>query len=306
MSDNDSGEIQNETQLGDAFAGYSYRETGNSTALYAALATAQGMFLPAKKSATNPHFKSKFAPLEEVIAATKEGLASNGLAVIQPTVQGPDGLYLLTKLTHAEGGAIETMVPLGKFGTVHELASKITYLKRYTRSALLSVASDEDDDGNEAVAGDKSEARQDRSKPAAPPATTPRKPPTRPQDAPKPKEDPKPAPTPAEPAVVKSEPPPPAPTELLATADKTAELKAAFLALSFKGAIAKESIQLLAGKEYGLVTNADCDAVLSVLNKAIERKWNAEQVMLLLREDGMTAEGAVRAIEVESDVLGGP
>lgn len=282
---------------------YGYHETGDTMALYAALAVAQGSFRTAKKTSANPHFKSKFAPLEEVIAATQEGLAANGLAVIQPAVMGPDGWLLITKLTHAGGGAIETMVPVGNFGTVQELASKLTYLKRYTRSALLSVASDEDDDGNEATEGDKS-APRDRSKPAAPPkAAAPAKPPSKPQDAPKPPEAP-PRPAPVQSAPQPKSEPPPAPNELLATADKLAEMKSLLVALQFKGTPAKELIELVTGKTHALINNADVDTVQSVLQKAFDSKWDADRLMLLVRETPDAAT-AIRTIEEETAVMGG-
>ena len=115
--------------------------------LYVALCRAQAMFLVPKKTKTNPHFKMKYADLADVIEATKEGLVKNDLCVSQGVV----GTNLKTILMHKSGESIETLTPLLlDKQTMQGLGSALTYARRYALSALLNVASDEDDDGNAA------------------------------------------------------------------------------------------------------------------------------------------------------------
>ncbi len=128
---------------------FTFTLEGDTTALFAALAKAQASYEVAKKTATNPHFKSKFAPLDEVIAATHAGNSANGISVLQPMVSDQFGnMYLMTIVSHESGGCIKATVPLGEVGSIQDLGSKVTYMRRYARSALLGVAADEDDDGN--------------------------------------------------------------------------------------------------------------------------------------------------------------
>lgn len=300
--------------------GATFQIIGDPGPLFGALALAQGAFQPIHKNRTvtvrpnnKPAYTFDYATLDQVLAACTPALSANGLALLQPFYHGPNGLELRTILAHSSGARLEAVTELPKVDSVQGAGSALTYLKRYQVQAILGVSSEEDDDGN-ATDGNKIEARQDRSRPAAPPqpaparATTPRKPPTPPQDAPKPPEAPKVQPAPETPPVAKSEPPP-APTELLATADKLADMKALFVALQFKGTPAKECVGLLTGKDAGTITNPDVDAVSSVLQKALDSKWNADQLMSLVREQaalGVPEVGAViGAIEAEAAALGG-
>ncbi len=142
---------------------FTFELTGDTTALFAAMAAAQGAYKAAKKSATNPHFKSKFAPLEEVIEATAEGNKANGIAVLQPMVSDQfGGLFLMTIVSHSLGGCLKATVPLGAVDSIQDLGSKVTYMRRYARSALLGIVADEDDDGNAA------QAQTSRREPSAP------------------------------------------------------------------------------------------------------------------------------------------
>jgi hypothetical protein len=126
-----------------------------------ALSKAQSVFSVPKKTKTNPHFRTKYADLADVIDAVKDGLAKNDLAVIQ----GVDDKFLKTTLVHKSGEFIETKTPLYlDKQTMQGLGSALTYARRYALSALLNVASDEDDDGNGA---NEKAAHTPQPKPAA-------------------------------------------------------------------------------------------------------------------------------------------
>ena len=119
--------------------------------LATALAIAQGQIEDASKSSINPHFRSKYADLAAVRSVIREPLAANGLSIVQTpkTVQG--GVDVTTLLLHKSGQWISSslFMPSGKMDA-HGLGSAISYARRYSIMAILSLAA-EDDDGNAAV-----------------------------------------------------------------------------------------------------------------------------------------------------------
>lgn len=125
--------------------------------LVGALAKARKQFKPVIKEATNPFFKSKYADLAVVIDATKDGLSDNGLAVLQPPAfeRSTGTVEVLTLLAHSSGEWIRCSLdmPTSK-GDAQGVGSAITYGRRYAYSAMVNVASEEDDDGNAAVSGE--------------------------------------------------------------------------------------------------------------------------------------------------------
>lgn len=134
-----------------------------------ALVKAQKEFAPALKTATNPHFRSKYADLAACIEAVVDALNSNGIALVQKTHDSDNGIAIETLFIHESGETLSG-------GILHVPASKqdpqgygsaLTYARRYSLMSACGIAP-EDDDGNSAV----------RS-PAKP---TPRVTPTQPQE----------------------------------------------------------------------------------------------------------------------------
>ena len=130
--------------------------TANSSGineLAAALAKAQGRMSNAIMNRTNPHFKSRYADLSSVLDAIREPLSSANLSVTQ-TMHFTEGgmLVLRTTLMHSSGQSIFTEYPLPPTQKPHEMGSALTYARRYSLSALICNSSDEDDDGNSAMA----------------------------------------------------------------------------------------------------------------------------------------------------------
>lgn len=101
-----------------------------------------------KKSADNPFFKSKYAPLPDILEAIAEPLQTAGLTF----AQFPDGDSLTTVLMHVESGewmqASYAMHPVKS--DPQSVGSAITYARRYALAAILGLNVDEDDDGNKA------------------------------------------------------------------------------------------------------------------------------------------------------------
>ncbi len=124
--------------------------------LSAALVAAQAQIKGVAKNSTNPHFKSKYASLDDIVAAVRPVLASHKLAIVQgacdPIIDhggSLEGFSVETMLVHESGEWIANaaIVPLTKVDA-QGAGGAMTYGRRYGLSALLSLATDEDDDGN--------------------------------------------------------------------------------------------------------------------------------------------------------------
>jgi hypothetical protein len=119
--------------------------------LFAALAAFQGEVVPPRKTATNPHFKSKFADLADVLEAVRAPLAKHGLSLTQMAVGACDGyVRVVTLVGHKSGqwckGVLD--MPLAQ-KTPQGVGSAISYARRYCAMAALGIAA-EDDDGERA------------------------------------------------------------------------------------------------------------------------------------------------------------
>lgn len=116
-----------------------------------ALAKAQAKFDNARKSATNPHLKSKYADLASVREAVSKPLAEQGIAVVQTMEpHGAAGVCVVTTMMHSSGewirGRCFLPVPEGK-NPAQAFGSALTYARRYSLAAICGIAADEDDDG---------------------------------------------------------------------------------------------------------------------------------------------------------------
>jgi hypothetical protein len=115
-----------------------------------------------KKTAENPHFKSKYSPLEEIISTIKPHLAKNGLSFFQSTTTEGENICVTTLILHTSGEFIETdplKLPMGKV-TAQGAGSAVTYARRYSLCAALGIAAEEDDDGNCATQTPKASDKQ--------------------------------------------------------------------------------------------------------------------------------------------------
>ena len=118
-----------------------------------ALAKFQANVKQPMKDKNNPFFKSKYVPLENVVEAITQEAPKHGLSFVQWALNDDTGrVGVATMLMHESGEFIE-------FDPVHMKADKetaqgagalISYLKRYSLSAVFGITSDQDDDGNSA------------------------------------------------------------------------------------------------------------------------------------------------------------
>lgn len=98
------------------------------------------------KDGTNPHFKSKYATLNEVLDKVKKPLNDMGVLILfQPEADG-----LRTILMDLESNtSVESFMKHVGIGNAQSVLSCNTYYRRSSLVALLGLE-DEDDDGNKA------------------------------------------------------------------------------------------------------------------------------------------------------------
>ncbi len=135
-------------------------------------------------TANNPFYKSKYAPLGDVLNLVRPLLGKQGLSIIQNSFGNEQQLSVSTLLLHNSGEFIEsdTLTVKPEKNTPQGIGSAITYLRRYQISSVLDIASEDDDDGNsqekEQPKNNKSEQKPENKKeikndkPTTPPVST--------------------------------------------------------------------------------------------------------------------------------------
>tara|TARA_R110000782_G_scaffold133840_2_gene226224 strand:- start:237 stop:830 length:594 start_codon:yes stop_codon:yes gene_type:complete len=116
-----------------------------------AFCKAQALIGGARKSSTNPHFKSKYADLKECFNACSDILNEHGIHISQPTMQEGDLFVIRTILTHTSGETMQDFgVPIvgwqGAKNPAQAFGSGQTYARRYGLCGMVGIAP-EDDDG---------------------------------------------------------------------------------------------------------------------------------------------------------------
>ena len=118
------------------------------------------------KDANNPFFKSKYVPLENVVEAIDDVAPKFGLTYSQYPVTTDDGkVGISTVLLHESGEFIEYPPATTKpdKNTPQGVGSALTYMRRYSRSAVFGITSDQDDDGNEASGNTKAKQTSNKN-----------------------------------------------------------------------------------------------------------------------------------------------
>jgi hypothetical protein len=136
--------------------------------LAAALSKAQGEMQAAIKDKINPFFKSRYADLGSIWDAARPVLSKYGLCIMQTTEMSPDGgkVIMVTTLAHTSGQWVKSYIPLNPTKNDSQgMGAAITYLRRYSLSAIVGVVCDDDDDGEEAVGRGKAQNTPPAPKP---------------------------------------------------------------------------------------------------------------------------------------------
>lgn len=124
------------------------------------------------KDADNPFFKNNYATLDTIIDEIRPILSKHGLSIMQIPSGDGQNVTLKTLLLHETGEWLEsdelTMKPVKN--DPQAVGSCITYARRYSLAAFLSLNTGEDDDGNGATYG------KDKPKPKGNSGQAPNKP----------------------------------------------------------------------------------------------------------------------------------
>jgi hypothetical protein len=153
------------------------------TKIAAALARAQLELKALPKTATNPTFRSHYTPFEDIVAHARAVLAKVEISPLQGCISETTAEGLLVALTvettllHSSGEWISESVPIPVLGRMFKddggvlrrapvdawsAGSAIAYGRRYGLSTTLSLATEEEDDGNLASQAPTSAPRSSR------------------------------------------------------------------------------------------------------------------------------------------------
>lgn len=108
------------------------------------------------KKANNPFYKSKYVTLSDILGEVKPILNDNDCYLTQNIeVKERDLVILETKICYKDGEVLlksTAPLPIGSqdVNNPQKWGSAITYMRRYSLTALLGIQ-EEDDDGNKAV-----------------------------------------------------------------------------------------------------------------------------------------------------------
>jgi hypothetical protein len=148
----------------------------------AALSTAQVGFKPiardktvrVKSQRTGQEYTFSYAPLETIMAAVREALGANRLALTQSVVVDAQGHeQLRTLLIHESGEFLANHMPIlvAERGA-QAYGSAVTYARRYGITQLLCITADDDDDANAAEGNDVQRVQRRPAKSAEPKVET--------------------------------------------------------------------------------------------------------------------------------------
>lgn len=126
-----------------------------------ALAKAQAKLANPKKNrevevrSTKGTYKYSYATLDSIFDLARPVLAEAEVSICQGTSHADGRWVVVTRLTHSSGQWQETDTPLPYSGhsDAQVLGSALSYAKRYGLTAMLGIASEDDDDGTRAKKG---------------------------------------------------------------------------------------------------------------------------------------------------------
>lgn len=128
------------------------RRSDSTAKLDEALAKATLEFTEVLKENENPFYKSKYADLSAVLAATRSALAKHGVTLRQWPYMEDLSVGITSRLCCAgEWEESDCSLPLTGKQDAQAVGSALTYIRRYATQSILAVAAETDDDANSAV-----------------------------------------------------------------------------------------------------------------------------------------------------------
>ena len=115
------------------------------TTIYSKLLDFQRKVEAVKKTKKNPHFKNTYADINEILSEVKPLLSELNMVLSQPI---NDGVQYSIVTDVETGEALTSSIKLPDNLQPQQLGIAITYFRRYTLVTLLSLETEEDNDGN--------------------------------------------------------------------------------------------------------------------------------------------------------------
>ena len=128
--------------------------------LYEALAKFQSKLQVMDKTAEVKagSYSFKYTPLDEIMKNVYPILSENGLAIRHEINE--NGVEAV--LSHKAGGELRSgAIQINRSGKMQDIGGQLTYARRYTVTALLGIASDEDADAGDLTVGEKKQTAKD-------------------------------------------------------------------------------------------------------------------------------------------------
>jgi len=112
-----------------------------------ALLRAQSKMGNAAKDAKNPFFKSKYADLNSVREVAHPALNSEGVLILQPTINVDGKNFVETTLAHESGEWVSSLTEIicAKQNDPQAYGSAISYSRRYGLQSFLSIGAEDSD-----------------------------------------------------------------------------------------------------------------------------------------------------------------
>jgi len=114
--------------------------------LFQALAKAQ-LEIEAPEKDKQGAYKNRYSSIDAVLKSCRETLARHGLTLDSSSYRTEEGWVLRTTLYYEDQTHTIEMPLMIEKSTPQGFASALTYARRYSISCILSLPSDEDDDG---------------------------------------------------------------------------------------------------------------------------------------------------------------
>ena len=125
-------------------------ESPQQDTLAEALLAAQIDMPAVEPDKTNPHFKSKFVSLGNLLSKIRPVLNTHGLVLVQAPALSDGQFVLRTIILHRSGESLKFDAPLKPTKDDPQgQGSAITYMRRYAAAAAFAIADQDDDDGND-------------------------------------------------------------------------------------------------------------------------------------------------------------
>jgi len=123
----------------------------NRGELFTAISKMQGELTGAFKAKSGHGYN--YADLAQCIKTAQEPLRKNGLAIVQLLTEKDGGTHLETIMTHSAGGFVSSSFLMAKAvlaggggkNPAQTMGSSITYMRRYSYSAMIGLAQTDDD-----------------------------------------------------------------------------------------------------------------------------------------------------------------